>query len=234
MTSVAHHDAVVLTAITANTTVSIPAAYRITNISMENTTANAVTGGIKIGNTDGGTEVLVAEPVTANEVLEVAAADILIKLHSTSAATTLYIQAVSAWNSASLTIIVEYEPLYGETTDNLNQNPVATENTWIVKQSSGDWTGSAKYMTNVFSDDYAVDFRNALPSTEGVYINAAPVFTIQTGTAAGVTFSSQSYLGKQAKVRITSVTAGTYVLQCVAGKNTGGSVVADVTLVIQT
>jgi hypothetical protein len=91
-----------ITGQTANDTLVIPAGYSILGISVVNTTANAVTGGIRIGTTDGGTDVVVALATAANAVIGVPDATILKKLFSTSVDTTLFIQAVVAWNSASV------------------------------------------------------------------------------------------------------------------------------------
>lgn len=87
---------------TANDTITIPAGYSIQSISMNNTTANAITGGVKIGTTDGGTDVVTALAIAGNAILGLTDATILKKLFSTSVDQTLYIQAVVAWNSASL------------------------------------------------------------------------------------------------------------------------------------
>jgi hypothetical protein len=102
-----------LAAVTANTTATVSKNGVIKSITIVNTTANAVTGGIKIGTTNGGTEVVAAQAVGANEILTISDASILKRIFSTSADTTLYIQAVTAWNSASLNIYFTYEsPLY--------------------------------------------------------------------------------------------------------------------------
>lgn len=93
-----------LLTVTANTTASIPAGYIIQEIVIENTTANAVTGGIKIGTTSGATDVVVAFAVGANALSVVPDATILKRVFSMSSAQTLFIQAVTLFNSASLNI----------------------------------------------------------------------------------------------------------------------------------
>lgn len=100
----AHHK---LWDVTANATVSIPAGYGIRDIWIINTTANAVTGGVRIGTTDGGSDVVVAQAVGANALVKVANSALLTALFSRSAAQTLYIQAVVAWNSANLIIVFD-------------------------------------------------------------------------------------------------------------------------------
>jgi len=82
-----------------------PKGYKIESILFENTTANAVTGGIKIGTTVGGTDVVSAATVGANaEGLMTLAKDFF----STSANQTLYIDAVTAWNAASINLTFRF------------------------------------------------------------------------------------------------------------------------------
>jgi len=100
-----------LTTLAANGTFSVPANMAIDSITIDNTTANAVTGGIKIGTTNGGTEVIVAQAVAGNDLLVVKDAVILKNIFSKSVATTLYIQAVTAWNSANLNIYIKLKAL---------------------------------------------------------------------------------------------------------------------------
>jgi hypothetical protein len=93
----------VLTGAVANTTLSVPAGYAIRDIFVRNTTANAVTGGLRIGTTDGGTQVTVALAVAGTSF---ALTIPVLRLFSPTAAQTLFIQAVAAWNSASLDITI--------------------------------------------------------------------------------------------------------------------------------
>lgn len=91
-------------ALTANGTLSVPPGFCISQIVIENTTANAITGGLRIGTTDGGIDVVVALTVAGNALSIVPDATLLKRLFSTSAAQTLYLQAVTLWNSASLNV----------------------------------------------------------------------------------------------------------------------------------
>lgn len=102
----------VLNALAANGTISIPGGFRVMGIAYANTTANAVTGGIKIGTTSGGTDVVAAQAVGANAIGTVADADILKRLFSRTAAQTLYIQAVTAWNSASVELSLDLKKVF--------------------------------------------------------------------------------------------------------------------------
>lgn len=93
-----------LTGVTGNTTATIPAGYAIVDVFVQNTTANAITGGIKVGTTSGAIDVVVALAVGANAVTAVAQAALLLKVFSMSATQTLFIQTVTSWNSASVDI----------------------------------------------------------------------------------------------------------------------------------
>ena len=88
--------------VSANTTLSIPAGYSILQVVVENTTGNSVTGGIKIGTTNGGTDVITALAVNANALFAISDASLLKKIFSMSSAQTLYIQTVTILNSANL------------------------------------------------------------------------------------------------------------------------------------
>jgi hypothetical protein len=88
--------------VATNTTIIIPAGMSILQIIVENTTGNALLGGLKIGTTNGGVDVLVALAVSGSSVQAISDAALLKKVFSTTVDTTLYIQAVTAWNSASL------------------------------------------------------------------------------------------------------------------------------------
>lgn len=90
--------------ITSNTTVVIPANMTILQIVVENTTGNAIVGGLKIGTTDGGIEVAAALTVSASAIIAISSSALSKCVFSTSSATTLYIQAVTLWNSAAINI----------------------------------------------------------------------------------------------------------------------------------
>lgn len=88
----------------ANGTLSAPPGFCITQIAIENTTANAITGGLRVGTTDGGVDVVVALAVAGSALTFITDAALLKRVFSTSAAQTLYLQAVAAWNSASINV----------------------------------------------------------------------------------------------------------------------------------
>ena len=86
----------------ANGTLLVPMGCSIQSITILNTTANAITGGLRIGTTSGASDVVASIAVPANGIIEVNNADILKKIFSNTANQTLHIQAVTAWNSASI------------------------------------------------------------------------------------------------------------------------------------
>lgn len=86
---------------------NVPANYYITEIVYSNSTANAVTGGISIGTTANGTDVVAAQAVGANALTFTPNASILKQPFSTTAPTPLHAAAVTAWASANVTITVK-------------------------------------------------------------------------------------------------------------------------------
>lgn len=86
----------------------LPPGAFIQGIVVENTTANAVTGGVKIGTTSGGTEVVTALTCGASCLTHVADSAISKRVFSASTPTTLYITAVTSMNSAVLNVTVTY------------------------------------------------------------------------------------------------------------------------------
>lgn len=90
----------------------VPKGYRIQCIAIQNTTANAVTGGLKFGTTAGATDVVAAQAVGANALVLVPAASLLASIFSTTANQTVYYDAVTAWNGASVKIRVALQQLF--------------------------------------------------------------------------------------------------------------------------
>jgi hypothetical protein len=88
---------------------SLPANAYIVGIFAANTTANAVTGGISIGSTANGTDIVATITCAANCVSNSPGTNTLVKsVFSTTAATSLHAAAVTAWNSANVTFTVVY------------------------------------------------------------------------------------------------------------------------------
>lgn len=87
---------------TGDSTPTLPAGYGMRWVYIRNNTANAVTGGIRIGTTGGGTDVVTALAVGANAYTGIAPTI----TGFAATATTLHIEAVTSWNSANLDIII--------------------------------------------------------------------------------------------------------------------------------
>lgn len=101
----------ILIGATSNSTMTIPAGYGILSAYVRNTTANIVTGGIKIGTTSGATDVVVALAVGASAYLKIPDATLLLGAFSSSVSQTLFVQAVVSWNSASINVTMNLAPI---------------------------------------------------------------------------------------------------------------------------
>lgn len=86
---------------------SVPPGYYIAEIVYSNAVAAAVTGGISIGTTANGTDVVAAQTVGSSALTFTANASILKQVFSTTVATPLHAAAVTAWNSTNVTITVK-------------------------------------------------------------------------------------------------------------------------------
>lgn len=89
---------------TAAFTIDIPQGALATRIFIRNNTANAVTGGIKVGTTLAGVDVVAAAAVAASAVIYTPT---LIGAVNTAAVRTLYFDAVTAFNAANIDVVVE-------------------------------------------------------------------------------------------------------------------------------
>ena len=89
-------------------TLVVPANCAIDRIYVKNRTANAVTGGLKFGTSAGATDLVAAGAVTASGVNAFTAS---IPAIGQGADRTVYYDAVTAWNGASVDIVVTYTKL---------------------------------------------------------------------------------------------------------------------------
>jgi hypothetical protein len=80
----------------------LPANYFIEHLILQELAGSAITGGVNIGSTAGGNDIVSALAITANLLTAVAGASILKRAFSTSAPTSLFVSAVTSWNSANL------------------------------------------------------------------------------------------------------------------------------------
>lgn len=93
--------------------VSIPPRFSITSIAITNATANAVTGGLNIGTTALGNDVVSAIAVGANASVIASGSTLLLQTlsnYTTVTPTALYISPVTAWNSASVDVTITVTP----------------------------------------------------------------------------------------------------------------------------
>lgn len=98
----------VLTGTTAVQLPSLPAGAYIREIIVDNSTANAVTGGIDIGTTSSGADVVSALTCAANCLTFVADSALLKRVFSKTAQQALFVLGHTAGNSANLNITLIY------------------------------------------------------------------------------------------------------------------------------
>jgi hypothetical protein len=98
----------VLTSTTSVQVASLPASAYISNILVQNTTANAVTGGIDIGKTTGAADIVSAKVCAANCLTHVLDSAVLLRVFSTTAAQPIWVTGHTDGNSANLTITILY------------------------------------------------------------------------------------------------------------------------------
>lgn len=96
-----------LSVVAANSSMTLPANAMILDIIVQNTTANAITGGLKIGTTAGATDIMTALAVGANAFTR-GGASILKTIFSPSATQQIFIDTVTLWNSANVNITIVY------------------------------------------------------------------------------------------------------------------------------
>jgi hypothetical protein len=89
----------------ANTTAVIPAWMMIDNIVVQNTTANFIPGGINIGTTLGGSDIVAAFATLADSLNHIPGALILKRCFSMTNPTTIYVNATN-WNAVVLNIFI--------------------------------------------------------------------------------------------------------------------------------
>jgi hypothetical protein len=98
----------VLTGTTAVQVGSLPASAFIKDIVIENTTTNAVTGGIDIGKTSGAADIVAAKVCAASCLTTVLDSAILLRVFSTTVAQPIWVLGHTAGNSANLTLTITY------------------------------------------------------------------------------------------------------------------------------
>lgn len=98
----------VATSTTNHVVGTLPASAVIVGVVISNSTANAVTGGIAFGTAASGTQIITAQACAANCLVAVADSALTLRAFSTTAPQTINAAAVTAWNSANITITILY------------------------------------------------------------------------------------------------------------------------------
>lgn len=93
---------------TAAFQIVVPAAHRIAAITLNESNNAAVTGGINIGTTDGGSDVVSAQALGAMGFVD---CSVLKRIFSVTADQTLYVKQVTSWNGAAVTLSMLFERL---------------------------------------------------------------------------------------------------------------------------
>lgn len=99
-------------ALTINSNIIIPAGYAIDQIYFSNSTANVVTGGIKMGTIAAGTDIVASQAIGANELGFIPAPNILKRVFSLTASQSIFISAITAWNSANVNFSFIFKKVY--------------------------------------------------------------------------------------------------------------------------
>jgi hypothetical protein len=86
----------------------LPPSTYVQHIIVQNSTANAITGGIAFGTTANGTDIDATLACGANCLAFAADSALVKRVVSTTAATPIFASATSNWNSANVTITVVY------------------------------------------------------------------------------------------------------------------------------
>jgi hypothetical protein len=84
----------------------LPAATYVNHILMVETAGNAVTGGVKVGTTSGGADVVAAQTVGASSVNFVSDVNLLKRVFSATAVQPLFVTPATAGNNANVTVTV--------------------------------------------------------------------------------------------------------------------------------
>ena len=90
---------------------SVPAGFYIDQVVVKETANHAITGGLKFGTTNGGTDVIIALAVGALGLVKVTDAALLKSIFSLTANQTIYFDAVSSWNSAVVDVYIVLKKL---------------------------------------------------------------------------------------------------------------------------
>jgi hypothetical protein len=88
---------------------SLPAGAYIKMVVIQNNSANAVTGGVSLGTTANGTDIVAAQAVAANALVFVTDATLLKRVFSATAAQPLHLAPVTSSNTANLTVTIVYD-----------------------------------------------------------------------------------------------------------------------------
>lgn len=87
---------------------TLPPSTRIDSITIQETAGNSVTGGIKVGTTNGGNDVVAGITCAAGCINTASDVSMAKKVFSPYVSQPIFIGAVSAWNSANVSVTIRY------------------------------------------------------------------------------------------------------------------------------
>lgn len=102
---------IIITGATSANNFVLPANCVLREILIFNTTANAITGGLKFGTTSGGVDIVTALAVAASVTAFLTDVLLLKRYFSPTSPQQIFFDAVTLWNSANVNITIIYENL---------------------------------------------------------------------------------------------------------------------------
>jgi len=102
-------EVIVAASLAQNVIATVPTGYKIGDLIIRETAGMAVTGGIKIGTTDGGADIAASIDVGANSFIRTPALDLVDAGPFAGDPQQIYIQAVTDWGGANVEIVIGLE-----------------------------------------------------------------------------------------------------------------------------
>lgn len=94
---------------TGNFTLTIPANAIMLGVEIAELAGNSITGGINIGTTANGNDIVNGYTISANQLTSILDNSMLKRWISMTAPTTIYFSAKTAWNNAKINAYIRYQ-----------------------------------------------------------------------------------------------------------------------------
>lgn len=92
----------------SNSSLIMPSRSYIANIVIQETAGHAITGGLNIGTSSNGSQIFSGLSVGANSLQSINAGSLAQTIFSVSSTQTIYLNAASSWNGASINVTLAY------------------------------------------------------------------------------------------------------------------------------